>query len=62
MIPGPATFLPFLHATIHLVIGSYFFVRLFRRRDTGPKVFFALCCAAMTIFIYHDLFGYPPLP
>ena len=62
MIPGPATFLPFIHAAIHIVIGIYFFVGLFRKHNTRVKVFFALSCAAMAVFIYHDLFGYPPLP
>jgi hypothetical protein len=62
MIPGPATFLPFFHAAIHLVIGAYFFVGLFRRHSAGAKVFFFFCCLAMIVFVYHDLFGYPPIP
>ncbi len=60
MIPGPATFFPLITAAIHILVGIYFFVGLFRRHSAGTNIFFVVCCLMMAIFAYNDLLGFPP--
>ncbi len=54
MIPGPFTFWMLFRVAVHLALGTYFFVAIFRTSNFGLKLLFSVCTILMMVFAYND--------
>lgn len=54
MIPGPFTFWMLFRVAVHLAMGIYFLVAIFRTHNFGLKLLFSICVPLMILFAYND--------